>query len=40
VHTRQTGWIERFASHRLAANLLMVLMIMAGIWGAVKIACR
>jgi multidrug efflux pump subunit AcrB len=37
VHTRQTGWIERFASHRLAANLLMVLMIMAGIWGAVKI---
>lgn len=26
-----------FARHRLAANLLMVLLIMAGIWGAVKI---
>ena len=26
-----------FARHRLAANLLMVLMLMAGVWGAVKI---
>ncbi len=33
----KTGWIDRFARHRLAANLLMVLLVMAGIWGAVKI---
>jgi multidrug efflux pump subunit AcrB len=26
-----------FARHRLAANLLMVLMLMAGVWGALKI---
>lgn len=26
-----------FAGHRLAANLLMVMMLMAGVWGAVKI---
>jgi multidrug efflux pump subunit AcrB len=41
VHTDKqadsNGWIAAFARHRLAANLLMVLMFMAGIWGAVQI---
>jgi multidrug efflux pump subunit AcrB len=37
VHTDRSSWIERFARHRLAANLLMVLMLLAGAWGAIKI---
>jgi hypothetical protein len=31
------GLDRMFARHRLAANLLMVLMLMAGVWGALKI---
>ncbi|MEE4276879.1 MAG: efflux RND transporter permease subunit [Halieaceae bacterium] len=37
MHTDRSSWIERFARHRLAANLLMVLMLLAGAWGAIKI---
>jgi multidrug efflux pump subunit AcrB len=37
VQTQKNSFIEIFARHRLAANLLMVLMLMAGVWGAIKI---
>jgi multidrug efflux pump subunit AcrB len=37
VQDTRTSWIDRFARHRLAANLLMVLMLLAGAWGALKI---
>lgn len=37
MQTATTSWIERFARHRLAATLLMALMLMAGAWGAIKI---
>ncbi len=37
MRTDKGGFIESFTRHPLAANLLMVLMLLAGIWGAVKI---
>lgn len=37
MQAHRNSWIDIFARHRLAANLLMVLMLMAGIWGVVKI---
>ncbi|MDA8962349.1 efflux RND transporter permease subunit, partial [Congregibacter sp.] len=37
MQTAKSSWIDTFARHRLAANLLMVMMLMAGVWGAVKI---
>ncbi|MFK8041659.1 efflux RND transporter permease subunit [Congregibacter sp.] len=33
----RSGWIDMFTRHRLAANLLMVIMLMAGVWGGIKI---
>jgi multidrug efflux pump subunit AcrB len=37
VNNLNQGWIAKLAKHRLAANLLMVLMLLAGIWAAVQI---
>lgn len=37
VNAPRPTWIALFARHRLAAGLLMVLMLMAGVWGVVKL---
>ena len=37
MHAQKSTWIELFARHRLASNLLMLLMLMAGVWGMVKL---
>ncbi|RMA77669.1 efflux RND transporter permease subunit [Umboniibacter marinipuniceus] len=37
MNTNSSGWIATLAQHRLAANLLMVILLLAGVWGAMKL---
>jgi multidrug efflux pump subunit AcrB len=37
MNPKASGWIATLAQHRLAANLLMVILLMAGVWGAMKL---
>jgi len=37
VSHNTSGWIQKIVQHRLAPNLLMVVLLMAGVWAAINI---